>query len=439
MSKLLKKYWIALCFGVVTVFISLLATWTKEVITISPLFEKVATVLVYMPFIAAVLWKLMCDLKNFKTSIQRPINMVYYGFAFYYVCISAYRFFISAEVKENLYYSIIFFGSIAIYMQLADRKISIEKEQLQKNIILISAMMAIARLVNYFLVGPIFASYPINMNIMTGLNIITIPFLVDCHKNLSCKKYKIITLVLIAIILLEVLTSSARLMCTLVLVALFVQIIANFKNKKVFKRVLIACVCALLVITTMFVANVKNTRYAIYREFKFVKTIVMVIDEAMGTHMSGNKLDEEQEMVEAIEQIQRSDSMRNDLMKMGIDEISKNPLIGTGNVTFLYPVGEYEFQQSSHNFLLETLNCYGVIGLLFIIAFIVVALYNSKVFSRKNKGPWQNKASVLLTFAIFFAMGSLQPLVFNILLCPVFMMLFANFDMIAKENLEIKE
>ena len=109
------------------------------------------------------------------------------------------------------------------------------------------------------------------------------------------------------------------------------------------------------------------------------------------------------------------------------------------NVTFLYTVGEYKIQQSSHNFLLETLNCYGVIGLLFIIAFIVIALYNSKVFSRKNKGPWQNKASVLLTFALFFAMGSLQPLVFNILLCPVFMMLFANFDMIAKENLEIKE
>ena len=89
MSKLLKTYWIALCFGVVTIFVSLMTTWTQEVITLSPLFEKAATMLVYMPFIMAVLWKMVCDLKSFKDSIKRPINIIYYGFAFYYICISA--------------------------------------------------------------------------------------------------------------------------------------------------------------------------------------------------------------------------------------------------------------------------------------------------------------------------------------------------------------
>ena len=434
MRRLLKNYWPTICYIVIICASMIMSTWVKNVFLISDIFSKGATILIYLPFIAAILWKLIFDIKN-KVNIKKTINIIYYCFAVYYVLISVYRFIYSLEIKENLYYFLVLFGSIALFMQLSEKNIAIKKATLQNNIVSISAIMALIRFICYFLVGPLFLSYPINMNIMTGLNIITMPFLVDYYKQAKTKKTKIFVLALMCLILVEVLTSSARMMCTLALMVLLVQIIVNFKNKAVFKRLIFTCLCALLVIIIMFVGNVKNTRYAIFREFSVVKKIVYFIDSAVGTDMNNEKLDEEQEMVEAVEQIQRSDSMRQDLINMGIEQVKQNPIFGTGNVTYSYFVSGYTIQQSSHNFLIEALICYGIIGVLLIIVLILLALYKSKIFSRKNKGPWQNKISVFLTFVVFFAMGSLQPLVFNSLLCPVFMMLFANYDKIAQEDL----
>ena len=438
MSKVIKNYWISIIFALMVGILTLTSTWVKEIFLLPNIFYKGATLFVYLPFGAAILWKMLSDIKNISIAIKKTTNIIFYGLAVFYGVLLAYRFLNSLEIKENLYYSIIFFGSVALYMLLSE-KYGKTKNMVGNNVVAISTIIAAVRLIEYFMVGKLFLAYPINMNIMTGISVLTIPFLIDYFKTATSKKTKIFTLCLICLIILEVLTSSARMMCALLIVVLLVQLVINIKNKEVFKKLLTTCLCALLVIVLMFVCNVKNTRYAIYREFTFVKTAMVWIDEIAGTTMSDDTLDEEEEKVEATEQMQRSDAMRSDLMNMGIAEIKKNPLLGTGNVTYLYDVSGYTFEQSSHNFLIEALVCYGIIGVLGIVALIISAIYKSKIISRKNKGPWQNKISILLTFAVFFAMGCLQPLVFNILVCPVFMIIFAVYDMTAQENLKIKE
>lgn len=439
MNKLVRYYWPSIIFAFMVSVLTITSTWVKEAILLPNVVYKVATLFVYLPFIAVIVWKLINDLKHFKDSVKKATNIIYYSFAVYYAVVSAYRFFISAEVKESLYYSIILFGSIALYLQLSSNTNIISKKRLQKNVMIISLTMALVRFINYFFVGAVFKYYPINVNIMCGLNIITLPFLVDFYKTQTDKKNKIITLALITLISIEILTSAARMMCMLAIGALLILALVNFKNKNVFKRILTTCLCALLVVVILFVGNVKNTRYAIYREFSFVKTIVSLLDEggtSVDTEEPEKEPEESLEKVESFEQTQRSDSMRRDLINIGIKEVTKNPLFGTGNVTFLYTVGEYKFEQSSHNFLIEALNCYGIVGILFILLFIIFAIIESKIFDKKNEAFWQNKVSVILTFGLFFAMGCLQPLVFNILICPVFMMIFAVYHKITKENVE---
>lgn len=435
MVNLLKKYWLAFSFSFIIIILTFCSTWVKEVFELPDIAYKFFTILLYIPFILIIIWKIKDDILNIQRNIKKPANILYYSFAIYYIILSLYRFITANEVKENLYYTIILFGSLALYLQLKEKMIKTDNVLIQKNILIISLIMVLYRIICYFLVGPVFASYPINMNIMTGVSVVALPFLIDYLKQDISKKTKSLISLVICLTFIAVLTSSARLMCFLTFIVLIVMLFNNIKNKIIFKRILALFLCAILIVSIMFIGNVKNTRYAVYREFVGLDKVINLTDNVLGSNIGVNDFSEEQEKVESIEQINRSDSMRQDLMNMGIEQVKQNPIFGTGNVTYSYFVSGYFFKQSSHNFLIEALVCYGIIGVLFLIIFIFIVISKSKIFSHKNK-LWEYKISTLLVFIVYFAMGSWQPLTFNILVCPMFLLIFLAYEKIIKESLQ---
>lgn len=432
MFVVVKKYWISLGFVFLMILLTFSSTWLNEVINLPNSFNSALSILIYLPFALIILWKLLCDIKRLKQVMNKAVNILYYIFAVYYCFLSLYRIINGLEIKENLYYTIVFLGSLALYLQISDGIFKVSNAVLRANILVIICLVVVYRFIFSFLVGTVLYAYPINMNVMTGISVLTLPFLIDnLRYNEASRIYKIFNTCLIIATIISVLTSAARLMFALTVAILVVMFLTNITNKKVWTKILIAFFSAILIIAVMFISNIGNTRYALYREISGLDKIIVSIDEKFGTNFNSFEQNIDDNKSEALKQTERSDSMRSDLIKIGVSEILKNPLLGTGNVLYEYEVGEYTFQQSSHNFLIEAIVCYGILGLLIIIAFIVAVIIKSKAFSHKGNINWQSRITILIISAVFFAIGCLQPLVFNVLLCPLFLLLFAYYSNIA--------
>ena len=62
MCKLLKKYWLSICFGVMAVGLFMTSTWIKDVVVLPSVFYKGATLLIYLPLVSTILIKLILDI-----------------------------------------------------------------------------------------------------------------------------------------------------------------------------------------------------------------------------------------------------------------------------------------------------------------------------------------------------------------------------------------
>jgi O-antigen ligase len=132
----------------------------------------------------------------------------------------------------------------------------------------------------------------------------------------------------------------------------------------------------------------------------------------------------EQDKNAAQEQIEASNWMRKLLVQKGLEEVEANPWFGTGNVVYFYRLGENNIvRQSSHNFLIEAIICYGLVGLAMIAALFVTLLIEAKLFAKRVLRRWNDVVTLLLTMAFFFAFGMVQPTVFDVLMCPLFLMI----------------
>jgi len=123
---------------------------------------------------------------------------------------------------------------------------------------------------------------------------------------------------------------------------------------------------------------------------------------------------------EALDQIGRSDAMRSELMKQGIAEVWKNPIFGTGNLYYTYDLGYKTMEQTAHNFIIESLVCYGIVGTVMIALLLLAILRQCGFFRKECIKNWRIWASIILVSLYYFAFGMVQPSVFNTLVCPVF-------------------
>ena len=108
--------------------------------------------------------------------------------------------------------------------------------------------------------------------------------------------------------------------------------------------------------------------------------------------------------------------MRDDLMKLGISEVKNDFLFGTGNVNFDYIVNEDLISQTPHNFILESLICFGLFGT---ILLAIIALYIIVILLLNKSLALSAKLNLIILVCILFGYSLLQPTLYNYIILPV--------------------
>lgn len=405
------------------------ATWVAEVLLLPSIVNRMITVFVYAPFAAACGWKLYTDIVSFKKQKLDILSWMYYGFVLYYGIVTIVRLLTGAEIKENLYYSIVFLGAMAIYLQIKANRIRVSKDEFDRNLLLI-VLYLVAYRIGYYFVGSIwFQKQPINSNLLSGSIGFLLPYIVTilCDKN-SGKRMKIISGIAVTFSLVIITATGARAIFLLACMTLAVSLLCNIINVKGMLRLVGAVLVAACIISTLAFMNFGAVRYALYRETGFSVSTLFPSNKEEKPKPEKNT-EENEVQNSALVQIDRSDNMRGVLVAQGVEEIRKNPLFGTGNVFFTYELNkDYTFQQTSHNFVIETMNCYGAVGLVFIAALFLVMLFGTGIFKKSSHCQWRLKVAMLLTIVYYFALGFVQPIVYSPMLCLLFVILMAAFS-----------
>lgn len=181
-----------------------------------------------------------------------------------------------------------------------------------------------------------------------------------------------------------------------------------FKDKKRFLFYLFSLLCAALTIILLTIFNVGDSRRMmdkqIYSLFK------------VDVSTRGPENDKNYNNIPVADTSKYSDLMRDDLMKLGIAEVEKNLFWGTGNVNFDYVVNEDLISQTPHNFILESLICFGLFGT---ILLAIIALYIICSFLLKKDILFSSKTNLIVLVSILFGYSLFQPTLYNYIILPV--------------------
>lgn len=438
MVYMLKKYRVFLFFLCVTMFMSLSTTWVGYRLQFSAMMSRIFTISIYLPFAIGIIWKLWGDIKNRP---KDPVARVYYLFAAYYACVTVYRFINGMEVKENLYYSLVLFGSMALYQQIVNSRIQMGKDEYELNIFLFAVYMIIYRFLYLFVGQKIFPLSPLNVLYNTFSIVLLLPFFIDHigESGESSKNRRLYSAVSIGI-LVTVAYSTSRVIFCISVFAVLLLFLANVKNTKKLARMLIITGSSVLIIVLLFTMNVRDMRYSLYREASPLASIIERVipspdidQPPVSTEPGPASPNPDAYFIEVAEaQIQRSDSARTSLLKSGIEQIKINPWFGTGDVVYeesrqVAGMGEYTHKESSHNFVIETLVCYGLIGFIFVGIIFSMIVFNTGVFKKKINCEWCQRISMAAVILCYFAMGFTQPSAYNALICPLFLFVIAYY------------
>ena len=411
-----------------SILMSVTSTWVTNVLHTPLLINQVFTAMIYLPFALLIFIKLVKDAKECRSILKKPIECIYYLFALYYTMLTGYRLLNGMEIKENLYYSVVFFGAIAFYLLIRSKKNKIPKSDFVANLVLADIFFLFYRLI-YCLVGVHFIERPpVNVNITSGVVAMLTPFVGNWLINeCSSKREKVLYWLVLCGNIVTVLTTGARAIFYLLIAIIGLLFVCSLNNKKGFLRVASSVLAGCLIITILAMTNTGNVRYSIYRQTGLTINAANIFDSKVEKPSSSTEnpsgstekpVDPQKELAE--EKKYHSDSMRKALVQLGIDQIKLNPMFGTGDVTYEYQLGDYKAVQSSHNFLIETLICYGAVGLLIIAALFIALVVDTKLFARSIWVAWKQKVVLVLTILFYFAFGFVQPIVFSPIICPLF-------------------
>ncbi len=414
----LKKH-ICLYFMVyLTVLQTFASRWVISFLGVPSLVNKVITLALYIPFFAFILWKLILDIKGRNVEL---FSILYYAFAGYYAILSVYRFFAGLEVKENLYYTIILLGSIAIFDLIYKGAISLDKHTFVDDLCMFSVFILLYMLVFVVFFKRHIYYCPINEIAIGGslvLLIIAVALrMYNVEKNDILQK-------LCPLIVFGLTATAFTLKSRVVFVVFLLDIILIslyfLRKKKVAVKFLAAVLCAVLLVVVLFVFNVGEVRYAIYRETKMFGNLVATEPSGdAGPNHSDSVLQQQ-----VSDQVLRSDNMRSALLEESIKQVKKNPLFGTGDVFYAFDVNGEIFDAPAHNFVFATLNCYGIIGALFIFLIFVIMVSKTGIFNLQ--GFLKIGPACILILISFFSIGMLQATVYDMQVLPVLAILLGQ-------------
>lgn len=405
----------------VFIFVSsiLISHWVQDVFPMGPI-AKVLTIIMYSPYIIAILCKTILDVRN--KSLLSGVNKFYYALLLYYLFISVFRFVSHGEVKESLYLFIVFSGSMAFL--LFNLKCQFNKGQtLVFSLVAIALLLLLYRFSLLVLVPKVFRYPPINTNVLSCILLNLIIYFTYCLSVASAKRrWLVITIIVLSMVL--VLVSGARASFFLLLFVIGVSSVVLFVYKKRAAVLFGMCVLsAALIVSVLFAVGFKNVRSSVSRELWIFNRLILT--EGNENDSFDSIGDQEQIIEEQNEQISRSDTGRQELVENGLQEIGKDPLFGTGNVYYEQKIREtYIANQTSHCFLIESMVSFGSIGTI-----LVFGLFLALVLDLFKKIGRREKCFLVLTIVSHLLYCLVQPLFFEPIVSFVFVLIFCCYSL----------
>ena len=125
-----KKYGIFLLFIDIILWTTMASTPLTEQLGTPVILLQIFSALLYFPFGVIILWKLVQDLRDLR---KNWLNGIYYLFAAYYCVLTVIRFINGMEAKESIYYAVVIIGSLALYLQIHDGRLAMDREAYSLN------------------------------------------------------------------------------------------------------------------------------------------------------------------------------------------------------------------------------------------------------------------------------------------------------------------
>lgn len=424
MKKFLQKNYVWLFFTWLIIMLTVQSRWVVGALKTPSSILKIAALLTYLPFMVFALLKLISDIKARKKDL---FTILYYGFAVYYVCISLYRLLTHGELKDSLYYTIVLLGTLALFCSVSQQKNQQASRHLADCACIFLSILLVYRLVFLLFVEKHITQSPVNEIAMGTalLLLLPIPFQQLRHRDFSvpgCIFYGLLIFGTVVVIL----SLGSRAVFFLLLVELIPLIVSCLKCKRAIFTGMIAFVCALAVLCVLFVCDTGRVRYNVYRQtgINFAKLLPDISDSQKNSSDKDSSKKEEskkesQAQKNALSQIERSDAMREALTELSLEEVRKNPWIGTGTVLFphRYNRGKQIIDAPAHNIFLQTLNCYGVIGLVLLMALILTLVIKTGLF-RLKEGHLSDRVSLFTVLVLYFGISLIQATAYDVLVMP---------------------
>ena len=422
MKNFVQKNYVWLFFTWLIIMLTVQSRWVVGWLKPPSSILKVAALLTYLPFAVFALQKLISDIKTRKKDL---FTILYYSFAAYYACISLYRLLTHGELKDSLYYTIVLLGTLALFSLVFQQKSREASRQPTNCACIFHLILLVYRLLFLLFVEKHIKQSPVNEIAMGTALLLLLPI---SFQQLRSRDFSVPGCIFYGLLIfgtvVVILSLGSRAVFFLLLVELIPLLLSCLKCKRAIFTGLIAIVCALAVLCVLFVCNTGRVRYNVYRQtgINFSKLLPNISNDQQNdsdkdSSKDNNSKEESQKI--ALSQIERSDAMRKTLSKLSLEEVRKNPWIGTGTALFphRYNQGRQIIDAPAHNIFLQTLNCYGVIGLLLLMALILTLILKTGLF-RFKEGHLADRIFLFTVLILYFGISLIQATAYDVLVMP---------------------
>ena len=359
-----------------------------------------------------------------------------------YLCIFTF-YHVIFDGFDMAYFSYPRISICAITLFILFEKKLIDKKSVSAAINIFLAVLNILQLIHFLLNHSLRTSEVANnINIYICCNLILLPFLfyqVIVKNNKLSLFNSILTLSFIPF-------SGSRSgfgLSIIVLLALFFIFLKKLNVKLVVTKFLIIVFGSILSIFLLFLgfgdyyaqssvmrATFFDQFFRIENDDLRVQTNNIILEENItitqenATPQDSDKTnsDDTEQLHESQEMERTSDLIRKNMWYAAVNKVKENPILGTGIMTYDVNMNNRIVQQGPHNFILELLLCYGVIGSL-IYTVILYKMYKTTL----KKG---NKVLKLIILTSLFAYSFFQPTFVSYLIQFISIsVLFAEFSL----------
>lgn len=419
MHKGIFPFWLLVY---IFILMALGSRYVVQAFDASIIYSRVVTVLVYLPFITFTVVFIVALVRK-KIPFSRNAKLLVV-FIFYAAALQLYRYISGAVDNECTYYTLTLIGSISFMLLETNGFWTISKRKLTNSLLGFAAFVLLFINAYEFFFTGIVVSSPVDRNIITTLILMLLPVL--CFSREEKGVIVAIRIILIICSICYILLCESRAAFALLFFVLAGMVIVNWQSRKTVIMIIATTLASIAIVAIFCIADVGDSRYALERELDgFGISITGLFEDQTEEDLSKSEIEEEtsgSSEQAASSQIERSDNMREDLFNYGIEQINANPLFGTGRLTIGYylPMAGDTFRSAPHNFIIETMVCYGLAGsILLVVLFCSVIM--SLIKSTNRITGWRRYVgSACLTSVVFFTIGFVQPIVYQ----PVALMLF---------------